>query len=267
MSEVRQGVSDWTVNQLTGSMAAEVIGCDLRSVNESDFPELDRLLTRYHVLAFRGQQLSDDDLMRFGNLWGPLRKFAGDPSMTRGDGYIIVLRNEGFIKKSDGWHTEVPMAEEPPRVTILRAEKLPPAGGDTLFANQHLALKTLSPAFQEMLRPLKAVHRIVYGDDRPDLEMAQPVVSKHPITGEEVLYLGGTAHKFEGMSEEESKPILDFLLNHSIDDNFIYRHRWQEGDVVMWDNRSVIHRSTRDYGEDADARQMSNVQAGPIRVS
>ena len=259
--------SAWTVRRLGGSLAAEIIGCDLNKVDTTTFPEISTLLTAHHVLAFRGQTLSDEGLMKFGNLFGPLRKFAGDKKMTRGDGAIIVLRNEGFAKVSDDWHSDASMAQEPPSVTILRAEKIPEAGGDTVFANQHLAFEKLSPVMQGLLRSLQGIHHVSYQGAAPDIRTAHPVVRTHPISGKEALYLGKLVRQFEGMTVEESKPILDYLYLHSTDADVSYRHQWQTGDVVMWDNRSVLHRATRDYGEDPEARIVSNVQSGsePVR--
>ena len=138
--------------------------------------------------------------------------------------------------------------------------KLPEAGGDTVFSNQHIAFERLSETLKDVLRGLKAIHSFDYGA-LGSRETVHPVVRTHPVTGRETLFVSETFVKqFEGMTIEESQPILRYLFDFSVRLEFCYRHRWQHGDVLLWDNRSVMHRATHDFGDDPEARIVNNVQ-------
>lgn len=260
--------NEWVVNRLTGSLAAEVIGVDLSGILEEQIPSVTDLFVKHHVLVFRDQSLDNTGLIRFGRFFGELSQYPGNKEHTADDaGHVMALRNDAhFTQLTDRWHTDAPIWERPPSITVLRAEKLPEAGGDTLFSNQHRAFDSLSDGFKHMLRSMKAVHAYSYGAHGTKGRV-HPAVRTHPVTGREALYVNEiTVSQFDGMTIEESQPILRFLFEHATRPDFGYRHRWRQGDVVMWDNRSVLHRATHDYGDDPDARLMCNVQSLPEPV-
>jgi taurine dioxygenase len=146
--------------------------------------------------------------------------------------------------------------------TMLLAREIPPAGGDTLFASQYAAYEALSPAMQELLTPLRAVNssaladvsktredRMKEADAEPTLyEAVHPVVRTHPETGRKALYIN-VAHtaRFEGMTDDESRPLLQFLFQHQVKPEFTTRFRWAVGSLALWDNRCVQHNPINDY--------------------
>lgn len=253
-------VLQWQTARLTGSLGGEVVGADINSFGETEADSVIDLLVEHHVLVFRGQTLDNDGLARFGEMFGELNKFAYKDHVADRRGAVSDLRNDAMHAITDKWHSDAPTYEQPPTITILVARKLPDAGGDTLYSNQHTAFDSFSEGFKDVLRPLRAVHFLDYGPDGTKTQM-HPVVRVHPITRREALYVNPiTVTHLEGLTEEESRPILTMLFDHASRPEFGYRHRWQNGDVVMWDNRSVMHRATHDYGTDPDSRMMNNVQ-------
>lgn len=251
----------WSVSRLSGTLGAEIAGIDLNQATKADAQVIANLLAQHHVLVFHGQQVDNPGLMRFGKLFGPLSEYP----FKRDDlgevaGYVMALKNDPFHTQTALWHADATAWERPPSITILRAEKLPEAGGDTLYANQQAAFAALSEPYKQMLRQLRAIHFYDYGA-QGTLSQSHPVVRTHPVTKRESLYINDIFVKqFDGMTIAESRPILEYLMQHATEPNYGYRHRWQPGDVVMWDNRSVLHRSTHDYGTDPDARLVCNVQ-------
>ncbi|MDA0998772.1 MAG: TauD/TfdA family dioxygenase, partial [Proteobacteria bacterium] len=161
------------------------------------------------------------------------------------------------------WHSDVSFRERPAQASLLHACEIPPIGGDTVFANMTRAYETLSPPMQEMLRPLRAVHDfevaahtqyakpIVVEDDLKGANRAvHPVIRTHADTGKKSLYVnpGFTSH-LEGFDRDESQWILEPLYRHAIRPENVYRHRWSEHDLLVWDNRSLMHYAIADYGD------------------
>ena len=220
------------------------------------------------VLVFRDQPLSLDSFVDFATLFGDPVEYPFVPGL---DGYPAVIEiaklphetvNFGGI-----WHSDTTYLEQPPMATTLVAREVPPYGGDTMFANQYAAFEALSPAMQEMLLPLRGVSTSSLADvsktredrrrdaaadgyDAPaeDYEAVHPVVRTHPETGRRSLFVN-VAHtaRFDGMTEEESRPLLQFLFMHQVRPEFTCRLRWQVGTLVLWDNRCAMHNPINDY--------------------
>jgi len=167
----------------------------------------------------------------------------------------------------EDWHADTTMMAEPPLGAILYALEVPPYGGDTLFANQYLAYETLSGGMRKMLAGLRAVHsdrlvagpvanrnayratKVRQGDDWRETVNLHPVVRTHPETGRKLLNVNKAyTVGFEGMTEAESKPLLDYLLEHGNRPEFTCRFRWANGSVAFWDNRAVKHLAINDAG-------------------
>jgi taurine dioxygenase len=159
------------------------------------------------------------------------------------------------------WHSDLSTTLRPARASLLRSEVIPPVGGDTMFSNMYLAYETLSEAMKRILEPLEAIHdmtvaRQLRGRDPADLAevrrrnppVVHPVVRVHPETGRKALYVSEmTTIGIAGMTEDESRPLLQYLYEHSVRPEFTYRHRWQVGDVLAWDNRCTMHLALDDY--------------------
>jgi taurine dioxygenase len=250
---------NFTVTPLTGSIGASVQGIDLTEpIPRGTFGELRSAFLRYQVLVFRGQNVSEPkQLLEFSRLWGKpvpaskLGEYLGDyPEITH------VTKIPKATASTEAWHYDSPYTPIPPKISILSALKVP-RGGDTMWCNQYQSYDRLSPVMKNVLEGLRVkfvalrLGRMM-GADLSSLPTAvHPIVRTHPETGNKALYVGHaeTAQEIEGMTNQESRPLLDFLYAHSTTPDNIYRHMWQVGDVVMWDNRCTMHYAVHDYGE------------------
>jgi taurine dioxygenase len=260
-----------TVRPQASGFGAEVTGVDLAGpLRQADLEVIRSAWARHAVLSFPGQPLDLDALEAFTRQIGP---FGHDPFIAPMPGRpnVLELRREPDEKATNfgaGWHSDWSFQPEPPAATILRSEVTPPVGGDTLFADCARAYEALSPAFQAMLEPLRAVHSasLAYGPNgvfareteartmkiivSPEAEKTQahPLVRTHPVTGRKALYVSPVYTRgIEGMTHAESAAILKFLYEHMTQEAFIYRHRWTPGTVLLWDNRCTIHLAEGGY--------------------
>jgi len=266
---------------LTAAMGAEIRGVDVTRFTDDQAKEIRHALFRHKMIFFRGQKLTHAQHEQFSQLFGP---FAEDAYTHGVAGHRNV---HPLIKEADdpskmvfgeGWHTDSPFLPEPPAMTLLRSVEVPPIGGDTTFANSALAYASLSDAYREMIRGLK-VHfslRDVLKSAQDAVELSDspigrlaasrnaeqlsddlirkirgnfhPMVRTHPVTGEKALYVDGAyAIGIEGMTAQESAPILHFLAEHLTQPVFGCRLRWEPDMLVVWDNRLCVHQAYNDY--------------------
>jgi taurine dioxygenase len=238
------------------TVGAAVTGIDVRQLDEAGFTEVQRAFVAHRLLVFKHQSLSPEELMTFGERWGELHVHPLTPHI---EGYppVQAIKNTG--KKTtlnEHWHTDMSFEPVPPKITMLHALEIPELGGDTAFADQHAAYESLTEAFRTMLDGVRAVHRsdalarIMGKDPREAPSGVHPVFRTHPDTGRKALYVcrAFTQH-LEGMSRSESAGILEFLFDRSVRPDFTVRHRWEVGDLVMWDNRSLLHYAIHDHGD------------------
>jgi taurine dioxygenase len=255
------------VRRFDAPVGAEVIGLDLtKPIGEADFARIHRAHLDHHVLVFRDQRITPEQHIAFSRRFGPLQihvlhqfQLAGHPeilivSNIKENGEPIGLGDAGAY-----WHSDLSYAEKPSLGSLLHAQELPSEGGDTLFADQHLAWETLGPALQKRLLPLKAEHTYLAKYEelrarspwRPKLSpeqidkvkpMLQPVVRTHPETGRKALFVSEHfTTRIVGLPEDEGRALLEELFAHSVQAGFVYRHRWKPHDLVFWDNRSLLH--------------------------
>lgn len=252
---------------------ATVQGVDLsRPLSAEQIETLRAAWLEHHVLAFPDQAMTDDDLERFTLAFGP---FGDDPfiaPMPGRDHVIEIRRNadETAPLFAENWHSDWSFQVTPPAGTCLLGVTIPPHGGDTLFANQHLALEAMPPELRSRIEGRMAVHSArggyapdgFYGVDdqrngrsmaiRPsDEAMAtqlHPLIRAHPETGRLGLF-GCTGYiiGIDGLDTDGSRQLLTELIHWQGRDEFVYRHRWEPDMLVMWDNRSVLHRATGGY--------------------
>jgi taurine dioxygenase len=214
--------------------------------------------------VFRNQNLTVDQQIRFTNSIGQLEA-AWDTSNTHPeDQRLQVITNAGRKNisqrtSSQHWHSDRSFVERPVLATVLHAVELPPVGGDTLFADMRSAYETLPEGFQSRIANLSACHSYRFqfltlrsmrisevvaqteADQFPDT--IHPLVRTHPFTGRKSLYLSELClREIVGMQKEEAEPLLEELYAHALQPRFIYRHRWRAGDLVIWDNPSLMHR-------------------------
>lgn len=251
---------------------AAVTGVDLSSpLDATTVAEIRDAWLEHHVLSFPNQPMSDDDLERFTLYFGP---FGDDPYIAPIEGRTNVIAVERTADETgtlfaENWHSDWSFQETPPSGTCLRSVVVPPTGGDTLYTNQHAALDAMPAALRDRLEGLLAIHSArggyapdgTYGDDdiadrsmdiRPsDSAMAtqlHPIIRAHPETGRlGVFSTIGYIIGIDGMADDEARELLFELYNWQIREEFHYRHVWEPDMLVMWDNRSVLHRATAGY--------------------
>ena len=251
------GISRIEVRPLSPAIGAAVTGIDLHSpIDDAAFEVLWQALLDRGMLVFPGQHIAAPELDAFGRRWGePLVVPYLAPHAV--DGYPAILRVTNMGKQgtlTENWHFDSAFFEEPPPLAILAAQRLPDVGGDTMWANQYLAYEALTPAMQQLLSGLRAAFTGTMPDDdgvRREVVTYHPVVRTHPATGRRALAIGRieSVPHLEGMTPEESRGILQFLYAHASSPEFVYRHRWRDGDVVMWDNRCLLHYAVHDHGD------------------
>ena len=257
------------VRPVSGSIGAEIFNVDVsQDLDEATISDLRRALLEHCVIFFRDQTLDAERHKAFTRRFGEIFIHPNYRGMQADPEIVMITREPGdkHIVGED-WHADTTMVPEPPMGAILYALDVPPYGGDTLFANQYLAYETLSEGMQGLLSRLKAVHsdRNVAGPQasrnaqrstkvREDADWretvsAHPVVVTHPETGRKLLYVNRSyTQGFEGMSAEESRPLLDYLLEHGHRPEFTCRFRWERGSIAFWDNRCCKHLAIHDAG-------------------
>lgn len=255
------------IRAFNAPLGAEVIGLDLRQpLDDALFARLHQAFLDHHVLVFRDQNITPAQHVEFSRRWGTLQRhvlrqfaLADHPevlvvSNIKENGQPIGLGDAGHF-----WHSDLSYKEQPSLGSLLHAQELPAEGGDTLFANQHLAWERLSDELQAKLRKLRAEHHYLARYEelrrrspwRPALTQAQvdevkpvdhPIVRTHPGTGRPALFVNEHfTTRVLGLPEGESRALLEELFAHSVRPEFVYRHQWLPRDLVFWDNRSVQH--------------------------
>jgi taurine dioxygenase len=252
------------ITRFAAPLGAVVTEIDVRTVDDEGLAALQAAFAEHHVLVFPDQSLEPDEQKAFATRWGPLQRhpYNGMP----GHPEVIRLENRGKAKNpNEHWHSDMSYEPTPPKLTMLHAIEAPELGGETAFANQHLAFEALSPTMQDQLRTMSAVHSAeglarLYRQDPGDAPRAiHPVIRRHEERGDEALYVcRAFTTTFDGWRRSESRGLLEFLFEHSARPDFQARHRWRAGDLVMWDNRSVLHYAVHDHGD--AARTMHRVQ-------
>jgi len=237
-------MSTVTLLPLSGTLGAQVAGVDVRAVDDTMVGQLWGLLARHHLLLFRDQDLTPREHADFAGRFGPLSVHPRLRAIDEAPELIEVYDPKNPIATT--WHQDQTFLPFPPSSTMLVARVLPPSGGDTMFANQHAAFDALSPAMQSIVVGLRAVHRRVARDADGRVvehdEATHPLAPQHPVTGRRALFVNRDyTVAIEGFTAAESDAMLAFLYAHSVRPEFTCRHRWTMGDVVLWDNRSLLH--------------------------
>jgi len=257
------------VRPLSFALGAEVIGIDLTaSIDAATAKQLRELWLEHSVLLFRGQILSPQQQIAFSRGFGELDRHEAlihyrHPEFPE----IFVVSN----RKVDGkmsetkdtgreWHIDLSFTLHPSMGSLLHCVEIPPAGGTTLWASMYAAYDALSPKLQSVLEGLSAVHDIsiargftrhapeIVADMRKrNPPVVQPMIRIHEESGRKALYMTEWIRCFDGMTEDESQPILKMLLEHATRPEFNYRHTWKPGDLIMWDNRCTMHLAPPDY--------------------
>lgn len=260
-----------SVSPIAGALGAEIEGVNLADpLPEAVLAEVREAFVENLVIFFRGQDITPDQQKAFAKNFGELHINDFIPKLE-GHDEIQIISKEAHQRANAGgtWHSDVTYKRAPALGSMLYAKELPPFGGDTMFANMYLAYETLSDGMQELLRGLRAVHSAAENfskraeaareKDGPGLSgfeysetveqvATHPVIRTHPESGKDALFVNSVFTKnFEGMTPEESAPILKFLFEHIARPEFSCRFRWSEGAIAFWDNRCAQHLALNDY--------------------
>ena len=261
------------LRRLSYALGAEV--CDVNvaaPMSEAFFGEIYQAFLQHGVLLFRGQDVTREQHIEFSRRFGELDRHDALPR-DRHPGYpeLLMVTNE---PKADGspsdtkytgrqWHSDMSFTTAPSLGSLLRCYVAPDVGGDTLFANMYLAYDALSDGMKALIADLHGIHLsgtrkiansesgVPRADEQRRLNppVAQPVVRVHRETGRKALYIGEKVKRFDGMTEAESRPLIDFLVRHATRPEFVYRHQWRKNDILAWDNRCTMHQALGDFDE------------------
>ena len=236
-----------SVTRAEPNIGAVVDGVDLTDGgNDELIAALRELLVEHHVIVLPAQDLTAVELEAFGRKWGELLKHPA--TRHRDTPYIQWIPGSGTGGKRFGtWHSDMTWHPTPPSITMLHAQRLPLAGGDTAFANQHLAYETLPTHLRGALDDTKAFHSgKIFGPDTPD--SVHPAIRTHDESGRKALYLNMafTQHLVD-VDPNASTAIIREAMLHATRVEYVYRHRWALHDLVIWDHRSVMHCPSFDY--------------------
>ena len=240
----------------TPHIGVEVSNIDLGTLQIDDvFPSICELLDHHLVVVIRNQSLDAHQLRDFVARFGPLFRHHADVGVLFADGVpeVLEMRKEPDGQRLFGgsdWHADVTFRKPSGYVSALHAKILPPVGGDTGFASAIAACGALSDGMKALLDSLQAVHSYD-GPGRPEhaAETAvHPVIRRHPVTGKHGIYLNRMfVTRFADMTEDESRPLIDYLDHHMSRPEFCFRHRWAQGDLLLWDNRFTLHYPINDF--------------------
>ena len=256
------------VRPKSGAVGAEIFGVDLnKEISKEQFLQIRKAFGEFGVIFFRDQYLTPDKEIEFAEKWGiiNINRF-----FTNVDGYpkIAMVLKEANQKQNIGgaWHTDHTYDTEPAMGSILFAHEVPKKGGDTMFASMYSAYENLSEGLKKTLDGMQARHssRHVFGKARAsrnddtvgrirnsetaNQDALHPVIIKHPETGRKALYVNPTfTLGFDGWTDVESKPLLEYLYEHATKPEFTCRFKWEKGSIAFWDNRSTWHLAINDY--------------------
>lgn len=258
----REGLDTGSLNvqPLTPAIGAEILGIDLGAADiDRHVPEIRSALLAHGVIFFRNQDLSQDQHIAFARHFGALEVHPATPKDQPNPEVLQIAHGPYSRGQENNWHSDVTWRQEPSLGSILLAREVPETGGDTLFANMHLAYQRLSPKMREFCEGLVAVHDIArvfakrLGKTPEELHdkyppMRHPVIRTHPETGKRVIYVNTafTSH-IDGLSAEESRWLLDHLYATAKDVELQCRFRWKAGSIAFWDNRICQHLAVSDY--------------------
>jgi taurine dioxygenase len=272
-----------TILPTGAALGAEIRGVDLRHLDDAGFAAILAAWTAHEVLLFRGQDLDDDGLAAFSRRLGrldhaPVQENGRSIVVGRPEIYVVsnVVENGvaiGSLGAGEAvWHTDMSYLEAPPKASLLYALEVPQTGGDTWFCDMYAAHDALPEALRRRVGGLLVKHDGTYNsggfvrqgvvptdDPRQAPGRMHPLICRHPDSGRPMLYLGRRRMAWlGGLDLAESEALLDEIWAHATQPAFTWRHRWQAGDLVMWDNRCTMHR--RDPFDAASRRIMHRTQ-------
>lgn len=262
-----------SLSKLTGFIGAEITDIDLKEpITLATAKMLRQSLAAHQLLVMRNQHLSLEQQKQVTEVFGAVMRLPYVSPINDDDEVVAVLKEANEVNTGvfgGEWHADFSFLENPPAGSVLNAVEVPEVGGDTVWANQVAAYGSLPQHLRDFLDKRKAVHvgkpygvkyappandqanasiKMTRGDPAADREMFHPAVITEPQTGQKALFLNPIyTTRFDGLTESESIPFLQEIYKHCTRQDFSCRHRWQAGDLVVWDNRMTLHYATNDY--------------------
>lgn len=260
-------MSQLTVKPLGYAAGAEITNIDLRHpLDQSAARQINDAWLEHLVVVFPNQPLTAQQQLAFARNFGEIAADYGAFGDNDNPGMLAITNRRVGGKLSDthnvgrSWHTDLAFTIRPVKASLLICKEKPDVGGDTMFANMYMAYDTLSDPMQAFANSLEAIHdiRVSAGVDDRDADktarlkrenppVIQPLVRTHPETGRKSLMVGQRVREIVGLSKSESEAMLALLNAHATSPEFVYRHRWSVGDLLMWDNRCTMHIALGDY--------------------
>lgn len=253
------------VRAIDATLGAVVSGVRLAAMSDADWRAVEDAFHAHAVLIFPGQHLRRDEQAAFGRRFGDFDSLVAQTGGTvpisnlTADGRLRDASDPilGILRGNEGWHTDSSYMPIAAKASVLSAEVVPTHGGQTEWADMRAAFDALAPEMKARIEPLAAHHSLVHsqsviGEKSPGSfrygyeghpPPLRPLVKRHPVTGRRSLFIGRHAYGIPGLEEGVSKHLLDDLLEFACQPPRVFGHRWQAGDVAIWDNRCVLHRA------------------------
>ncbi len=281
------------ITPLCDALGAEITGVDVSSISDDDLAEIKQAFLDYYVVVLRDQKLTPEEHIEFSRKMGPLEFHISKKFLLEDKPEILVLSNRkkngeyiGVENAGDYWHSDLSYMEKPSLGSLLYALEIPPEGGDTEWSNQYKAYETLPEETRRKIEGKRAIHSFNRARNKrvhipehskegaaeryakispPDAY--HPIVRTHPETGRKALFVSPRfTIGIEGMDDAEAQPLLDELFAHSIKPEFIYHHNWRLGDLLMWDNRCLLHLACRGIPEGQIRHMHRTTLSGDVPV-
>jgi alpha-ketoglutarate-dependent taurine dioxygenase len=256
---------EFEVIPLSDLMAAEIIGLDLsQPFDTATQATVHQAFLDHQLLAFRNQNLTKDQQVDFTEQFGTLERHTARNRGVGAHPLVHIVSNltaagtpSGTVNSTQ-WHSDKSFRPAPSMATILHAVTLPPVGGDTCFANMYAAYAALPDAEKAELKGIQIIHswelsrenigRALSEEEKRDAPpMTHPLIRVHPETGRKGFFMGAHASHLEGMPQDEGRARIEALETHATQPQFVFRHHWRDGDVLMWDNRCLLHHADPNF--------------------
>jgi taurine dioxygenase len=241
----------FTVERTSRALGAVLTGLDIAAgVDDATLAAVQRVFLEHKIIVIRGQSaMTPGDQLDFAARWGEVSVHPYVPSI---EGFPGVMKVYDPTPLTQNWHADTTHAPRPPKLTMLLSRVLPDVGGDTMWTNACAAYDGLSAGLRAAIDELRAIHRNTELATEMGLErteVSHPVVRTHPQTGLRAIFVNGDyTVRFDGWTEAESAPLLNYLYQQVGRAEYAYRHRWRLGDLVIWDNRCTQHAVVGDTG-------------------
>ena len=247
---------------LSGALGAEINGIDLKDTTLKNFKVINNLLLEHKVIFFRNQKISPEEQLALASLFGPIEQHAYVKGLNQYPEIVRIIKKPNEKNQwGENWHSDVSYNVKPTKAVILKSIKIPPVGGDTMFANMELAWETLDEKIKDKIKDKKALHSSLGAEffvndyegmegngNHDEYSNEHPIVRTHPETGKKILFVNWTYTKrIIGLDKKESDEILNKIFEHQSKLELTCRFTWTENTVCIWDNRSVIHFAIADF--------------------